>query len=114
MRCITVITIENFDMVDVRVGTVISVTINKKARKPAYKVTLDFGPELGEKTSSAQLTELYRPEDLLGKQLVCCVNLEPMRIGSVKSEVRILGTDSGQGVVLLAPMEPVKNGDRVF
>ena len=108
------ITIEDFDKVDIRVGTVVSVTINKKARKPAYKVTLDFGSEFGEKTSSAQLTELYRPEDLLGKQLVCCVNLEPMHIGSVKSEVRILGTDSQQGVVLLQPVEPVKNGDKVF
>lgn len=108
------ITIEDFDKVDVRVGTVVSVTINKKTRKPAYKVTLDFGPELGEKTSSAQLTELYQPEDLLGKQLVCCVNLEPMHIGSVKSEVRILGTESKQGVVLLTPMEPVENGDKVF
>lgn len=108
------ITIEDFDKVQICVGTVKSVSINKKARKPAYKVTLDFGPELGEKTSSAQLTELYRPEDLLGKQLVCCVNLEPMHIGSVKSEVRILGTDSKQGVVLLTPMEPVENGDQVF
>ena len=108
------ITIEDFDKVQICVGTVISVSINKKARKPAYKVTLDFGPELGEKTSSAQLTELYQPEDLLGKQLVCCVNLEPMHIGSVKSEVRILGTDSQQGVVLLTPMETVENGDRVF
>lgn len=108
------ITIEDFDKVEMRVGTVISVSINKKARKRAYKVTLDFGPELGEKTSSAQLTELYQPEDLLGKQLLCCVNLEPMHIGRVKSEVRILGTDSRQGVVLLQPMEPTENGDRVF
>lgn len=108
------ITIEDFDKVQISVGTVISVSINKKARKPAYKVTLDFGPELGEKTSSAQLTELYQPEDLLGKQLICCVNLEPMHIGSVKSEVRILGTDSKQGVVLLTPMETVENGDRIF
>ncbi len=108
------ITIEDFDKVQICVGTVISVSINKKARKPAYKVTLDFGPELGEKISSAQLTELYQPEDLLGKQLICCVNLEPMHIGSVRSEVRILGTDSKQGVVLLTPMEPVENGDQVF
>lgn len=69
---------------------------------------------MGEKPSSAQLTELYQPENLLGKQLVCCVNLEPMHIGSVKSEVRILGTDSQQGVVLLRPVEPVENGDKVF
>ena len=96
------------------VGTVTAVSMNKKARKPAYRVTLDFGPELGEKTSSAQLTELYQPEDLIGKQLICCVNLEPMHIGSVKSEVRILGTESSQGCVLLMQMEAVENGDRIF
>lgn len=108
------ITIEDFDKVQICVGTVTSVSINKKARKPAYKVTLNFGQELGEKTSSAQLTELYKPEDLLGKQLICCVNLEPMHIGSVKSEVRILGTKSKQGVVLITPMESEENGDKVF
>lgn len=108
------ITIEDFDKVQICVGTVTSVSINKKARKPAYKVTLNFGQELGEKTSSAQLTELYKPEDLLGKQLICCVNLEPMHIGSVKSEVRILGTKSKQGVVLITLMESEENGDKVF
>lgn len=77
-------------------------------------VTLDFGEEIGIKKSSAQITALYQPEDLIGRQLVCCVNLTPMHIGSVKSEVRILGTDSEQGVVLLQPTEKVKNGDRIF
>lgn len=108
------ITIEDFDKVQICVGTVVEVSMNKKARKPAYKVKLDFGDEIGIKTSSAQITELYQPDDILGRQLVCCVNLEPMHIGSVKSEVRILGTESAQGVVLLAPLESVKNGDRVF
>lgn len=106
--------IEDFDKVDVRVGTVVEVDINKKARKPAYKVTIDFGEEIGKKTSSAQITELYSPENLMGKQVVCCVNLTPMHIGSVKSEVRILGSESEQGVVLLTLFEKVKNGDRVF
>lgn len=106
--------IEDFDKVDVRVGTVVEVDINKKARKPAYKVTIDFGEEIGKKTSSAQITELYSPENLMGKQVVCCVNLIPMHIGSVKSEVRILGSESEQGVVLLTLSEKVKNGDRVF
>ena len=77
-------------------------------------VRIDFGEELGVKKSSAQITALYQPEDLIGKQVICCVNLAPMHIGSVKSEVRILGTDSAQGVVLLRPTEAVKNGDRVF
>lgn len=108
------ITLEDFDKVTLHVGTVIDVCINKKARNPAYKVTLDFGTKLGIKTSSAQITALYHPEDLIGKQLICCTNLEPMHIGSVKSEVRILGTESQQGVVLLMPMEKVNNGDRIF
>ncbi|OCN00857.1 tRNA-binding protein [Clostridium sp. W14A] len=108
------ISIEDFNKVEVRIGTVTDVSINKKARNPAYKVTLDFGPEIGCKTSSAQITMLYQPQELIGKQLVCCVNLEPMHIGSVKSEVRILGSESEQGVVLLTPMEQVKNGDRIF
>ena len=106
--------IEDFDRVEMRAGTVVDVGINKKARKPVYKVTIDFGEEIGCKTSSAQITELYQPEDLIGRQVICCVNLTPMHIGSVKSEVRILGTESEQGVVLLTPMETVKNGDRVF
>lgn len=108
------ISISDFDKVELRVGTVTQVGVNKKARKPAYKVTIDFGDVLGLKTSSAQITELYQPEELIGRQVVCCVNLEPMHIGSVKSEVRIMGTESEQGVVLLTPMELVKNGDRVF
>ena len=108
------ISISDFDKVELRVGTVTQVGVNKKARKPAYKVTIDFGDVLGLKTSSAQITELYQPEELIGRQVVCCVNLEPMHIGSVKSEVRIMCTESEQGVVLLTPMEPVKNGDRVF
>ena len=108
------ISISDFDKVELRVGTVTQVGVNKKARKPAYKVTIDFGDVLGLKTSSAQITELYRPEELIGRQVVCCLNLEPMHIGSVKSEVRIMGTESEQGVVLLTPMESVKNGDRVF
>ena len=105
---------EDFEKVEMRVGTVLEVQDNKKSRNPAYIVTLDFGKEIGIKKSSAQITALYKPEDLIGKQLICCVNLEPMRIGSVKSEVRILGTESEQGVVLLQPSEPVKNGDKVF
>ena len=108
------IEVSEFDKVEMRVGTVLEVKDNKKSRNPAYVVTIDFGEEIGIKKSSAQITTLYRPEDLIGQQLVCCVNLTPMHIGSVKSEVRILGTDSEQGVVLLQPTEKVKNGDRIF
>ena len=108
------INIEDFNKVEMRAGTIVAVTVNKKARNPAYKLTIDFGEDLGLKKSSAQITDLYKEEDLIGKQVVCCVNLTPLHIGSVKSEVRILGTDSEQGVVLLTPTEPVKNGDKVF
>lgn len=108
------IELEDFDKVEMRVGTVLEVKDNKKSRNPAYVVTIDFGRELGVKKSSAQITTLYRPEDLIGTQVVCCVNLTPMHIGSVKSEVRILGTESEQGVVLLRPTERVENGDRIF
>ncbi|MBQ9720948.1 MAG: tRNA-binding protein [Oscillospiraceae bacterium] len=107
------INLEDFDKVEMRAGTVLEVKDNKKSRNPAYVVTIDFGDEIGIKKSSAQITALYKPEDLIGQQVICCVNLTPLHIGSVKSEVRILGTESEQGVVLLRPTEPVKNGDRV-
>ena len=106
--------IEQFDAVEMRAGTIIEAKINKKSRNPAYALKIDFGEEIGIKTSSAQITRLYQHEELVGTQVICCTNLEPMHIGSVKSEVRILGTESEQGVVLLRPSEPVKNGDRVF
>lgn len=105
--------IEDFDKVEMRAGTIIEVSMNKKARKPAYKLKIDFG-EFGVKTSSAQITELYSMEDLMGKQVICCTNLTPMHIGSVKSEVRILGCDAKQGCVLLTPSENVENGDAIF
>ena len=108
------INIDDFDKVEMRAGTVLEVKDNKKSRNPAYVVTIDFGGELGIKKSSAQITALYKPEDLIGRQIICCVNLEPIHIGSVKSEVRILGTESEQGVVLLQPSEAVRNGDKVF
>ena len=108
------ITAEEFDKVEVRVGTVVSARINKKARKSAYVVAIDFGEDLGVRTSSAQITDCYTPEDLVGRQVVCCVNLPPMYIGSAKSEVRILGADAAQGVVLLQPQQPVANGDKIF
>lgn len=105
---------EDFEKVEVLVGTILEVKDNKKSRNPAYVLSIDFGEELGVKKSSAQITTLYRPEDLIGRQVVCCVNLEPMHIGSVKSEVRILGADARQGVVLLRPTESVENGDKIF
>ena len=108
------IDIETFDSIDMRVGTIVGVDINKRARKPAYKVDIDFGDELGVKTTSAQITDLYTPEALMGMKVVCCVNLPPMRIGSVKSEVRILGSDNTKGCVLLTPSLPAENGEKIF
>lgn len=107
------INLEEFDKVEMRVGTVSDCKINKKARKPAYALTIDFG-DFGIKKSSAQITVLYKPEQLIGRQVICCTNLTPIHIGDITSEVRILGTESEQGVVLLATSEKVKNGDRVF
>lgn len=108
------IQIDVFDQVEMRVGTILEVSDNKKSRNPAYVLKIDFGEAIGVKKSSAQITTLYKPEELIGRQVICCVNLEPMHIGSVKSEVRILGTESEQGVVLLQPSEAVRNGDKVF
>lgn len=107
------INIDDFDKVEMRVGTVVDCKVNKKAKKPAYALVIDFG-EFGTKKSSAQITTLYKIEDILRKQVVCCTNLSPIHIGDITSEVRILGTDSEQGVVLLTPSEKVKNGDRIF
>ena len=107
------INIDDFDKVEMRAGTVVDCKINKKSRKPAYALTIDFD-DFGIKKSSAQITMLYKPEDLVGKQVICCTNLSPIHIGDITSEVRILGTESKQGVVLLMPSEKVKNGDRVF
>ena len=106
------ITIEDFKKVDMRVGTIIESAVNEKARKPAYKITVDFG-DFGTKNSSAQLTN-YEPEELVGKQVVCVCNFEPMRIGDVKSEVRLLGSDTDEGCILLTSLTPVKNGSKIF
>ncbi len=108
------IELADFEKIEMRAGTVLDVKENKKSRNPAYIVKIDFGEEIGIKKSSAQITELYKPEDLIGTQIIACINLMPIHIGSVTSEVRILGTESEQGVVLLRPSEHVKNGDKVF
>ena len=106
------ITLEHFDEVDMRVGTITAVSLNKRARKPAYKITVDLG-DFGTKNSSAQLTN-YEPEELVGKQVVCVCNFEPMRIGDVKSEVRLLGSDTDEGCILLTSLTPVKNGSKIL
>lgn len=107
------INLEDFDKIDIRVGTIIEAKINKRARKPAYKLKIDLG-ELGIKNSSAQITDLYDMDELVGKQVIVVANFEPIRIADVKSEVRILGVDTADGVVLLDVERKVNNGLKIF
>lgn len=107
------ITIDDFLKIDMRVGTILECKLNKKSKKPAYKLTIDFG-KLGIKTSSAQLTELYKETDLINRQIIAVVNFPPRQVASVMSEVLVLGSDSNQGIVLLKPSDKVNNGDRIF
>ncbi len=99
---------------DLRVGRVIRAEPNPGARKPAYRLWIDFGP-LGVRTSSAQLTALYSPEELVGRQVVAAVNLGEKRIAGFVSQVLVLGVPDAEGrVVLLTPDRPVPPGERVF
>ncbi len=107
------ITLEDFNKIDMRVGTIIEASINKKTKIPAYKMKIDFGP-LGIKNSSAQITDLYKPEDLINKQVIAVFNLPPLRVSEVKSEVRILGALEENGVVLLNLDQKVSNGSKIF
>ncbi len=104
---------EHFLGVEIRTGTIVEATLNPKARVPAYALRIDFG-EHGVKSSSAQITTNYAPDDLVGKQVVAVLNFEPKRIAGVKSEVLVLGAVSdAHGVVLLEPTFAVENGARI-
>jgi tRNA-binding protein len=108
-------TIEDFDRIDIRVGTVIAAEDFPQARKPAYKLTIDFGPEIGTRRSSAQITRLYQREALVGTQVLAVVNFPPRQIGPFISEVLTLGVPDAEGaVVLLRPDQAVPNGGRMF
>lgn len=107
------LTFDDFKKVDMRVGTIVDASINKGARKPAYKLKIDLG-DMGIKNSSAQITNVYKPEDIIGKQVICVVNFEPIKISEVKSEVLVLGLDTDLGVVLLTTERNVTNGRRVY
>ena len=109
------ITFDDFARVDIRVGTVLSAVPNPAARKPAYVLEVDFGPALGTKRTSAQLTELYTPDELIGRQVAAVVNFPPKQIAEVLSEVLVLGfPDAGGRVVLVNVDHPVPNGGRLF
>ena len=107
------ISFDDFLKVQVLTGTIVGARINPKARVPAFVIDIDFGP-YGRRTSSAQLTENYTPDTLIGKQIVAVTNFPPKRIAGVKSEVLILGAVSEtRGVVLLEPTFPVEDGVRI-
>lgn len=106
-------TFDDFMKLDIRTGTIVEAEAFAKARKPAYKLKIDFGEELGIKKSSAQITDHYAPEDLIGKQILAVVNFPPRQIADLMSEVLVLGTYSEGGVVLITPDMQVENGDKV-
>lgn len=109
------ITYDDFAKVDIRVGVITRAEPFPQARKPAYKLWLDFGPEIGEKRSSAQITQHYALEDLIGRQVMAVVNFPPRQIGPVMSEVLVLGVPDAEGeVVLLTPGQAVPLGGRMF
>ncbi len=104
---------EDFNKIDMRVGTVISASPFEKAHKPAYQLSIDFGAEIGIKKTSAQITKLYKVEELIGKRVVAVVNFPPKQIANFMSECLILGTVNGTEVSLLQPHHNVENGLRI-
>lgn len=106
-------TFDDFCKLDIRVGTITEAKIFEKAKKSAYQLKVDFGGEIGVKKSSAQITDYYAPEDLIGKQVLAVVNFPPRQIADFMSEVLVLGTYSEGGVILVTPDKPVANGDKL-
>lgn len=109
------ITFEDFEKVHMHVGTILTAEATPKARKPAYVLTIDFGNELGIKTSSAQIVSNYRVESLVGRQVIAVLNFAPKNVAGVVSEVLVLATLCPKGgTLLLSPGAPVENGSRIL
>jgi tRNA-binding protein len=112
---VAVASIEDFERLDIRVGTIVDAQPFPEARKPSFRLWIDFGPEIGVKASSAQITVHYSPDRLIGRQVMAVVNFPPRRIASFTSEVLTLGVpDEEGGVVLLRPDLKVPNGGRMY
>ena len=108
-------TFEDFLKLDIRVGRIVEAAPFPEARKPAYKLTIDFGPEIGVKKSSAQITAHYTLEELVGRQVLAVVNFPPRQIGPVRSEVLTLGFEDEAGAIVLAATDkPVPNGKKLM
>jgi tRNA-binding protein len=107
------IDVEDFLKVSIHTGTVLSAALNPKARKPAFVMEVDFGAEIGHKITSAQITENYQSDELIGRQVIAITNFPPLRVAGIKSEVLVLGVLAPGGVVLLQPDREVGNGQRI-
>lgn len=112
MEAMSAISWGDFEKIEMRVGTIIKAEVFREAKKPAYKIRIDFGP-YGIKKSSAQVTRLYQPEELIGKQVIAVLNFPPKQIANLKSECLIMGVVDEADVTLIGPGKPVANGLRI-